>query len=165
MPRLRRENKGFCLLFGLANHPEIATNLTASLMPLSSAGDSLLGQPVLAAVSMTAEPFLDGLAWFTNSVFVALLMVCLLTWMARKATRKMRPVPAGFQNFFEFTVEFLYNQVEQIVGPKVAPRAFLLLATILIFIVISNWFVSRRGTAMIPSSPKLSKKPAATARN
>jgi len=49
-------------------------------------------------------------------------------------------VPHPAQNLFELVVEFLYNQVEGIVGKKVAPRAFPLLATIFIFILVANWF-------------------------
>ena len=95
---------------------------------------------LLGEVSMTAEPFIPFLTWLTNSVFVAAIVLGIMLWATRKATRKLMPVPSGFQNFFELTVEFLYGQVEGIVGKKVAPRAFPLLATIFLFIVVSNWF-------------------------
>ena len=97
---------------------------------------SLLGE-----VSMTAEPFLPSLPSFiTNSLFVATIVMLLVLWAARKATKKVERVPSGFQNFFEFIVEFLYGQVEQIVGPKVAPKCFGLLATIFIYVLVANWF-------------------------
>ena len=102
--------------------------------------DGLLPLSLLAEVSMTAEPLVPFFGWLTNSVFVAAVVTLLLLWAARKATRQLRPVPSGFQNFFEFVIEFLYSQVEQIVGPKVAPKCFPLLATLFLFIVISNWF-------------------------
>ena len=42
------------------------------------------------------------------------------------------------QNIFEAVVEALYNMLEGIVGVKLAPKAFPLLATFFIFILISN---------------------------
>ncbi len=96
--------------------------------------------PGLLAVSINAQPFPGFLDWFTNSIFVAGIVLFGLMFLARKATRKIRAVPTGAQNFFEFVVEFLYGQVENIVGPKVAPKAFPLLATIFLFVVTANWF-------------------------
>ncbi len=106
---------------------------SSSLFDLSSF--SLLGE-----VSMTAEPLLPFLPFLTNSLFVASIVVLLVLWSARKATKKVERIPSGFQNFFEFIVEFLYGQVEQIVGPKVAPKCFGLLATIFIYVLVANWF-------------------------
>ena len=94
----------------------------------------------LLGVAMTAEPLLPFLPFLTNSLFVATIVVLLVLWAARKATKKVERVPSGFQNFFEFIVEFLYGQVEQIVGPKLAPRCFGLLATIFIYVLVANWF-------------------------
>ncbi len=91
----------------------------------------------LLAVSVAAEPLA---AFLTNSIFVAAVVTGLILLAARKATTNMQLVPHKAQNFFEFVVEFLYNQVEAIVGKHVAPRAFPLLATIFIFIVSANWF-------------------------
>ena len=97
-------------------------------------------QPILAAVTIHAEN-LPGLgAFITNSVFVAAIVVVTLLYLAKKATKKIEKIPTGHQNFFEFVVEFLYDQVENIVGPKVAPKAFPLLATLFLFIVTANWF-------------------------
>lgn len=96
--------------------------------------------PSLLALSIKAQEFPGFGAWLTNSVFVAAIVLVLLLWLANKATRKLRPVPQGAQNFFEMLVEGLYGQVENIVGPKVAPKAFPLLATIFLFVVTANWF-------------------------
>ncbi|NCG28724.1 MAG: F0F1 ATP synthase subunit A [Verrucomicrobiales bacterium] len=96
---------------------------------------SLLGE-----VSMTAEPLLPFLPFLTNSLFVAAIVLILMLWAAHKATKKVERIPSGFQNFFEFIVEFLYDQVEQIVGPKVAPKCFGLLATIFIYVTVANLF-------------------------
>jgi len=92
---------------------------------------------VLAVVSPEALP----LAGFvTNSILVALIVLGLILWVSNKATAGMTLVPHKWQNFFELVIEFLYNQIESIVGKKVAPTAFPLLATLFIFILVSNWF-------------------------
>ena len=99
--------------------------------------------PVLANVhSYASELFAKDsvLGFFTNSVLVALVVLSLVLWFARKATKNMTLVPHKAQNFFEFIVEFLYGQVEGIVGPKQAKLAFPLLGTLFIYILVSNWF-------------------------
>ena len=91
----------------------------------------------MLAVSPEAMPLVG---FVTNSIFVALIVLALIFWVSHKATAGMTLVPHKWQNFFELIVEFLYNQVESIVGKKVAKDAFPLLATLFIFILISNWF-------------------------
>ena len=110
-------------------------------------------QPMLA-VTMDAIPFSDSLGWLTSSIFVAVLVTLLILWFCRKATRNVQRIPNGQQNFVEFVLEFLYNQVEGIVGKKVAPRAFPLLATIFIFVLVSNWFGLLPGVGTIGFGPK-----------
>ncbi|TLD70431.1 F0F1 ATP synthase subunit A [Phragmitibacter flavus] len=98
---------------------------------------------VLAAVSGSAMPLLSQdnlLSFVTNSTVVALVVLGVILWFSRKATTNMQLVPHKAQNFFELVIEFLYARVEAIVGSKVAPKAFPLLATLFIFILISNWF-------------------------
>ena len=109
------------------------------LFPIQSASFS----PVLANVSSKAAELFakDGVMGFiTNSTLVALCVLGIVLWFARKATKNMSLIPHKAQNFFEFVVEFLYGQVEGIVGAKIAPRVFPLLATIFIYILVSNWF-------------------------
>lgn len=98
--------------------------------------------PLLAVHGYASEFFKAGstLSFVTNSVLVALVVLAIVLWFSRKATKNMTLIPHKAQNFFEFIVEFLYGQVEGIVGPKVAPRTFPLLATIFIYILVSNWF-------------------------
>ena len=97
--------------------------------------------PLLGAVSPEARslfPEVGFLSAITSSIFVALIVLGFLLWFAKKATSNMQLVPHKAQNGFEFLVEFLYGRVESIVGPKVAPQAFPLLATLFIFILVSN---------------------------
>ncbi len=94
-----------------------------------------------SGVSSDALPLpLPLIGFLTNSILVAGIVLGLILWVSNKATAGMTLVPHKWQNFFELIVEFLYNQVEGIVGKKVAPSAFPLLATLFIFILVSNWF-------------------------
>ncbi len=76
----------------------------------------------------------------TNSILVAAIVTVLILWFVRGALKNPTLVPGGRQNFVELVVEFLYNQVEGIVGRKIAPKAFPLLATLFVYILVSNWF-------------------------
>lgn len=111
---------------------------------------------VLAAVSGSAVTFFKEESVFTfitNSTLVAAVVLGIIFWLSRKATTNMQLVPHKAQNFFELIVEFLYGRVESIVGPKVAPKAFPLLATLFIFILISNWFGLLPGIGTIGWGP------------
>jgi F-type H+-transporting ATPase subunit a len=100
--------------------------------------------PMLAAgVSQSAASlFGEGstLSFFTNSFLLAGIVLGVILWIARKSTANMQLIPHGWQNAFEGVIEFLYVKIEDIIGPKVAKRAFPLLASVFVFILISNWF-------------------------
>ncbi len=99
--------------------------------------------PLLANVSSKAAELFHNsgtLAFLTNSVLVALVVLSIVLWFSRKATKNMTMVPHKAQNFLEFIIEFLYGQVEAIVGVKQAKLAFPLLGTLFIYILVSNWF-------------------------
>ena len=55
------------------------------------------------------------------------------------ATRAMKLIPSGAQNFFESAIEFLFDQIEDIAGQRNARRFFPVIATLFIFILVSNW--------------------------
>ena len=100
--------------------------------------------PLFAAeghsVSTAPVKLFQNFGWLTNSLIVAAIVAVILIVLTRLATRQVRLIPSGVQNFWEFLVEFLYDQVEQIVGPKIAPKVFPLLATIFVYILLSNYF-------------------------
>ena len=89
---------------------------------------------------MPRRPVFSSIMSVKPSILVAVVVLVLILGLAKKATKNMQLVPSGAQNFFEYVVEFLYGQVEAIVGPKVAPSAFPLLASIFSFVVTANWF-------------------------
>jgi len=59
---------------------------------------------------------------------------------ARVATRDMKGVPAGAQNFLEWLVGGLYDFLESIIGRDLVRKTFWFFATIFIFILFVNWF-------------------------
>jgi F-type H+-transporting ATPase subunit a len=90
-------------------------------------------------VSAKAEGVLN-VPYLTNSILVALIVCGIIVWFFRGAMKPKALIPGKKQNFVEMLVEFLYNQVVNIVGPKQAPKAFPLLGTIFVFTVLSNYF-------------------------
>ena len=58
---------------------------------------------------------------------------------ARIATRRIKEVPDGIQNFWEFLVESLRNFLESIIGRELVQRTFWYFGTVFIFILFTNW--------------------------
>jgi F-type H+-transporting ATPase subunit a len=75
----------------------------------------------------------------TNSMVVSWVVAVGLIVFAQLATRKMKQVPGGAQNFLEWLVEGLYKFMVGIIGPHLAERTFWFFATIFIFILAANW--------------------------
>jgi len=76
----------------------------------------------------------------TNSMIVSWIVAVLLIIFARVATRDMKHVPDGAQNFLEWLVGGLYGFLEGLLGSHLAKRTFWFFATIFIFILSLNWF-------------------------
>jgi F-type H+-transporting ATPase subunit a len=75
----------------------------------------------------------------TNSMLVTWIVAVGLIIFAQAATRKMKHVPDGAQNFWEWMVESLYALLEGIIGHGLAKKTFWFFASIFIFILFSNW--------------------------
>jgi F-type H+-transporting ATPase subunit a len=75
----------------------------------------------------------------TNSMVVSWIVALGLIGFAQVATRDMKQVPGGAQNFLEWLVEGLYKFMVGIIGPHLTERTFWYFATIFIFILSSNW--------------------------
>lgn len=87
-----------------------------------------------------AELFHLGKFSVTNSMFVTWLVAAGLIVFAQMATRKVKAVPSGIQNFWEWMVESLYDFLGGIIGPHLVRKTFWFFATIFIFILFVNWF-------------------------
>jgi F-type H+-transporting ATPase subunit a len=91
-------------------------------------------------LTVTANPLLPGVSWFTNSMLVTIIVTGLVLLWARRSTKKMTLIPTGAQNLFEALIETLYITFEGIVGKHMIPKVFSLFATLFIFILAANWF-------------------------
>jgi F-type H+-transporting ATPase subunit a len=75
----------------------------------------------------------------TNSMVVTWIVAIGLIVFAQFATRNMKQVPDGPQNFLEWLVEGLYRFLEGVIGPHLVERTFWFFGTIFIFILAANW--------------------------
>jgi F-type H+-transporting ATPase subunit a len=75
----------------------------------------------------------------TNSMVVTWIVAIGLVVFAQLATRNMKQVPEGAQNFLEWLVESLYGFLEGLLGAPLATKTFWFFATVFIFILASNW--------------------------
>jgi F-type H+-transporting ATPase subunit a len=83
-----------------------------------------------------AKPF--GLP-ITNSMIASWIVAGGLIVFAQVATRQMKVVPDGIQNFWEWLVEGLYTFLEGIIGSHLVKRTFWFFASVFIFILTANW--------------------------
>ena len=91
-------------------------------------------------IPQKAEGLVHDEFFITNSMLVTWIVALGLILFARIATRRMREVPAGAQNFWEWLVENLYDFLEGIIGHDLVKKTFWFFATIFIFILFTNWF-------------------------
>ena len=75
----------------------------------------------------------------TNSMVVGWVVALGLIVFAQLATRNMKQVPGGAQNFLEWLVAGLYALLEGIMGRHLVDRTFWFFATVFIFILSLNW--------------------------
>jgi len=138
---------GRAAVAGLMHHLRVAmaTTLRSARWPAAvalvwSAGGALplaAGEHGLSQKAVEiARPF--GFP-ITNSMVVTWVVAAALIVFAQVATRRMRQVPAGAQNFLEWLVEGLYTFLEGILGRHLVARTFWFFASIFIFILASNW--------------------------
>jgi len=75
----------------------------------------------------------------TNSMVVSWIVAVALIVFAQLATRQMKQVPEGAQNFLEWLVEGLFGFLAGILGEQLTRRTFWFFASIFLFILASNW--------------------------
>jgi len=75
----------------------------------------------------------------TNSMVVTWIVALGLIIFAQLATRTMKEIPEGAQNFWEWMVESLHDFLEGIIGHHLVKRTFWFFATVFIFILFCNW--------------------------
>src|ERR1700683_5535828 len=127
------------------------------LLSLLFAGMSLTPLQAADAEGLTPRaPTVFHLGPFpvTNSMLVTWVVAVFVIVFAQIATRQMKDVPDGLQNFWELLVETLYNFLSDIVGADLAKKTFWFFATIFIFILFTNWFglIPGVGTILVGTS-------------
>ena len=75
-----------------------------------------------------------------SSMVITWIAAAFLIIFARIATKNIREVPTGAQNFWEWMVESLYDFLEGLIGHHLVRQTFWFFATIFIFILFTNWF-------------------------
>jgi F-type H+-transporting ATPase subunit a len=91
-----------------------------------------------AAIEVAAEPI--GLGPITNALFTSIILSVIIVVFAFFVGRNLKDKPGGLQNIVEFLIEALDGLVTSIAPKKWAPTFFPILATIFIFLLVSNWF-------------------------
>jgi F-type H+-transporting ATPase subunit a len=87
-----------------------------------------------------AAPTISEKLPITNSMIVSWVVALTLIIFAQVATRNIKQVPEGIQNFWEWMVESLHDFLEGIIGHELVNKTFWFFATIFIFILTANWF-------------------------
>src|SRR5205823_11515409 len=99
------------------------------------------GEPAEHGVSIKPEVLVQlGGFGVTNSMLVTWIVAIGIIVFAQIATRNIKDVPEGAQNFWEWLVESLYNFLESVVGHHLVRKTFWFFATVFIFILFTNWF-------------------------
>lgn len=92
--------------------------------------------------TLYAEPILHiGSFEVTNALFTTWLVVIVIFIFSITLRIKMKQIPKGIQNFFEFVVEGAMNLADSVTGDKkITAKVFPLAFTIFLFVLINNWF-------------------------
>lgn len=76
----------------------------------------------------------------TNTLLMSWIVMAVLILTSVLATRKLKLIPRGLQNFTEAIIELILGVISQVTGDKKeAEKFFPLVTTIFIFILLSNW--------------------------
>src|SRR5438034_9090705 len=111
------------------------------LATTTTAAEAAPAQSEHEAVPLKPTPlFQIGKFVITNSMLVTWIVAGGIIVFAQAATRNIKAIPSGAQNFWEWLVEGLHNFLEGIIGRKLVQKTFWFFATLFIFILFVNWF-------------------------
>jgi F-type H+-transporting ATPase subunit a len=115
--------------------------LCGCFMATSTIAAEAAGEAKEAAVPLKAAELIHiGKFAVTNSMLVTWIVAAGIIVFAQMATRDIKAIPSGLQNFWEWLVESLHNFLEGIIGRDLVRKTFWFFATIFIFILFVNWF-------------------------
>ncbi len=92
-------------------------------------------------ISLAAEPiFHIGSFAVTNTLLVSWTIILLLIGLSLYLYKNLKKVPKGLQNLIEWVFEKLLGMIEAVTqSRKQALQFFPIVATIFIFVILSNW--------------------------
>lgn len=92
-------------------------------------------------ISIAAEKlFTIGALPITNALLIGAIVSAILMYCLSRLMQNLREVPGGFQNVIEVIFENLLELVESVTqDKKQALQFFPLIATIFLFVLLSNW--------------------------
>jgi F-type H+-transporting ATPase subunit a len=91
-------------------------------------------------ISIAAEKLFSIGNFPVTNTFMIGVIVSVFIMIATSKLRKLETIPRGFQNAVETIFEALFNLVESVTQNKEQARRFFpLIATIFIFVLLSNW--------------------------
>lgn len=88
------------------------------------------------ALPLHAEKLLGPVS---NSILMTWIAVGLIVLFCKAATKEMKIVPTGFQNFAEWIVESIYNFFGNILGEHLIKRTFWFFGSVFVFILVNNY--------------------------
>jgi F-type H+-transporting ATPase subunit a len=104
-------------------------------------------------ISLRAENIFSIGSWpVTNAVFLAFLVLVLLTILSITLRNKMKMIPGMLQNVAEVMIEGALEMMDSVLGSRKTSEKYLpLVFTIFLFVLFSNWFglVPGVGSVMI----------------
>ena len=117
-----------------------AGELTVAAEGHGAAGGAA-GKAVQHGLSLDAKQIPGVPKWLplTNSMVMVLLVAGGIILICQLATRNLKLVPSGLQNFVEWLIESLYAFLEGILGAHLVKRTFWFFATLFILILFTNW--------------------------
>lgn len=76
----------------------------------------------------------------TNTLILSFVITLAFLFLSKKISSRLKLVPGRLQNFFEALIETILNFMENVLeDKKKARRFFPLVATIFVFVILSNW--------------------------
>ena len=132
-----------CMFMGLTAGSFLTVTAASKSPQATSAQESGTTTPEPQEHGLSAKPVEIARPFnfpITNSMLVSWIVALGLIVFAQLATRRMKQLPGGAQNFLEWLVDALYNFLVGIIGAHLAKRTFWFFATIFIFVLFSNWF-------------------------
>ena len=104
-------------------------------------GGAVLLPVPLPTILLPAEE-LFSVAGFpvTNTLITTLIADLTLLLIAFLVGRNLKEIPSGFQNLIEWFLEIFYRMTEDIAGKVNAKRWFPIFMTIMMFLMVANWW-------------------------